>query len=332
MLYSCGDRTKKGNSNIRIMRDKLLVNDPSGRGLWIEGQLHIPAKFRKEFDSSCYDVRLKLKPDGSMQVTATWETPTPRIGTGNPTRGTIGIDTNPDGCGLVETSPDGNLLHHQYERAERIQFASANKRDHDVRELAIRVVDHAISTGKPLVVEHLSFKKGKPRGYKKFRRMRHNFLHKKILDAVRSRATRAGVEVIEVEPAFTSILGKLKYQAMYSLNRHTAAALVIARRGAGFKERQDFTDTLKGKRGEGPTLEGRGHSHTLSRKAWSWLQDCFLKPKPVSLTGTPLVPGLKLGIEGSVGENPADESCPTTGRTRRQNPIKDPSLTGMKGP
>ena len=37
-------------------------------------------------------------------------------------------------------------------------------------------------------------------------------------------------------PAFTSIAGILKYQDQYSLNRHTAAALVIARRGYGIME------------------------------------------------------------------------------------------------
>lgn len=38
----------------------------------------------------------------------------------------------------------------------------------------------------------------------------------------------------------TPILGILKFKNMYSLNRHTSAALVIARRGMGIKERKTF--------------------------------------------------------------------------------------------
>jgi hypothetical protein len=90
--------------------------------------------------------------------------------------------------------------------------------------------------------------------------------------------------------------------------------MVIARRGMGFQERQDFT-VMPTKRGKGHlNLEGRGCSTRLSLKAYSWLQDCFLKPKPARLTASCPAPSSILGIGHSVGETPTGESNPTTGR------------------
>jgi IS605 OrfB family transposase len=225
----------------------------------------------------------------------------------------IGLDTNPDGVAVAEVGNDGNLLSHHYFRAQRIQFSSQNKRDNDIRLLAKEIVDEAKAKGKKLVVEQLDFG-DKKKGSRKFRRMKSNFLYRKILEAVKSRAARCGVELVEVNPAFTSILGKLKYEKMYSLNHHTAAALVIARRGMGFQERQDFT-VMPTKRGKGHlNLEGRGCSTRFSLKAYSWLGERFLKPKKARLTASCPAPSSILGIGHSVGETPTGESNPTTGR------------------
>jgi hypothetical protein len=46
---------------------------------------------------------------------------------------------------------------------------------------------------------------------------------------------REGVPLIKVKPAFTSIIGILKYQAHYGISNHEAAGYCIARRGLGIK-------------------------------------------------------------------------------------------------
>jgi IS605 OrfB family transposase len=307
-LYSQGDRTKRGNPNIRVMVDRLLVNDPTGRGLWLEGKLFLPSKWT--LDLSCYEVRLLYKA-GKFLVKISWDEALPKELSFTEA---VGIDTNPDGVGVSVVSADGNLLSHAYLRSQRIQFASTNKRDNDIRVLAKEVVGKA--WGGAIVLESLDFKPKK--GSKKFNRMKSNFIHRKLREAIRSRALRRGVPVIEVNPAFTSILGNFKYSKMYSLNRHTAAALVIARRGLGIQERQNFTVTPKGRDGEKWNLEGRSFSHTLSSKACSWLMDCFVRgPKPTGLTAPGLAPGLKPGICPSLGETPKGKSSSTTGRRGR---------------
>jgi IS605 OrfB family transposase len=306
-LWSQGDRSRRGNLHIRLDGDKLLVRDPAGK--WIEGKAFMSKKFKP--DLSCYDVRL-IHRNGKFKFMLGWEQPSPvpiRVADA------IGLDANPDGVAITEVGHDGNLLSHHYLRAQRIQFASQNKRDNDIRLLAKEIVGEAITKNKKLVVEQLDFRnRDRSSGCRKFRRMKSNYLYHKILKAVKSRAARYGVELVEVNPAFTSILGELKYQKMYSLNGHAAAALVIARRGMGIRERQDFTvtPTVKGK--SGLNLEGRGHGIVLSPKAWSWLGECFLKSKPARLTASCPAPSSILGIGHGVGETPTGESLTTTGR------------------
>jgi len=300
MLYSRGDKTKKGNPNIRIVGDRLLINDPVERGKWIEGKLFIPKKF--SFDPSCYDVRLMFK-GNKIVVRITSDVQAAPLLTRPVDQGAIGVDCNPDGVALVETDLNGNLLHHQYEKEQRIRFAKQGKRTYDVRQLAVRIVDHALSVSKPLVLERLRFWGGKQRGAK-FNRMKSNFLHRQMLDAIRSRAAKQGVEALEVEPAFTSIIGKLKYMDMYSLNNHAAAALVIARRGMGILEKQTFTDALRGLGGSRVNLAGRSREHTLKPKAWSWMREQFLRPKHNQAHSLAAGSCNSAGIGGSPGEVP----------------------------
>ena len=318
-LYSRGDRTKKGNPNIRIQGSKILINNPSEHGRWIEGKFWMPEKFKPDW--SCYDVRVKRTAEGEFRVSVSWEETAPPVTTTPAFVGTIGVDCNPDGVALVETNLSGNLLRHRYEKEQRIQFAREGKRTYDVRQLAVRVVDYAQALNKSLVLERLRFFAGKQRN-SKFSRVRHNFLHKRMLDAIRSRAAQQGVEVIEVNPAFTSVLGSLKYMDAKSLNRHTAAALVIARRGMGFKERQTFTDTLRGLGGSRVDLAGDTRVHTLKPKAWSWLRDEFLKPKnscrhtAVSSTGSS---GIGDNLDVSPGANRSLELVGGVGKVERPN-------------
>ena len=316
-LYSQGDKSRKGNPNIRIDGGRLLINDPAQRRKWIEGKVFLPAKWTPDW--TCYSVQLLHKGE-KFTVNISWEEAAPPVTTSK-ARGVLAVDSNPDGLGIAVLSQDGNLLAHEFKQAQRIPFASQDKRDNDVRLLAKSVVEEAKVRGVPVALERLAFKsKGRAVGYKKFRRTKANFLYGKVIEAITSRAARNGVEVIPVQPAFTSVLGCLRYAQTYSLNRHTAAALVVGRRALGYRERCDFTVTPSGKSGDRLTLEGRGRSQTLSLKAYSWLQtgDFLLKgPKKSSPHRSVTGPRMSLGIGDRAGGIPAGESSTTTGRGGR---------------
>ena len=52
-----------------------------------------------------------------------------------------------------------------------------------------------------------------------------------------SRGYREGVEIVAVNPAYSSVVGRVKFMERYGLTVHQAAALVLARRYLGCSER-----------------------------------------------------------------------------------------------
>ncbi|MDA8065092.1 MAG: IS200/IS605 family accessory protein TnpB-related protein [Thermaerobacter sp.] len=90
------------------------------------------------------------------------------------------------------------------------------------------------------MVEELDFRKKKAalrERSPRYARMLSAFAYRKFFQLLFSRAARYGVEVIEVNPAFTSVIGEVKFASGYGLSSHGAAAVAIARRGLRFGER-----------------------------------------------------------------------------------------------
>ncbi|MDJ0719888.1 MAG: hypothetical protein QNJ54_37660 [Prochloraceae cyanobacterium] len=67
--------------------------------------------------------------------------------------------------------------------------------------------------------------------------MLSQFAYSKFGDLVKSKAQLAAIEVEQVNPAYSSLIGLTKYMSLYGLNSGTAAALVLARRCLRFSER-----------------------------------------------------------------------------------------------
>ena len=63
----------------------------------------------------------------------------------------------------------------------------------------------------------------------------------------------AGVELVEVNPAYTSVIGRVNYARRYGLSAHCAAAVAIARRAAGLSERVNYVHGSRGRRNTLPT-------------------------------------------------------------------------------
>jgi transposase len=59
---------------------------------------------------------------------------------------------------------------------------------------------------------------------------------KKFLQKIKRVAMLKGVEVVEVNPAYTSIIGMLKYAPQLNIDKDIAGAYVVGRRALGFKE------------------------------------------------------------------------------------------------
>lgn len=153
--------------------------------------------------------------------------------------GVLGIDINVDHLAVVRVDCKGNPV-----ASWRIACDTRGKTAHQRRAVvgdAIRVLMAIAAVANvPIVVEKLDFSKKKAEseaaGVRR-NRMLSGFAYAQIQAVLRARAYDAGIEVREVNPAWTSVIGEHKFAARYGLSRHGAAALVIGRRSMGLSER-----------------------------------------------------------------------------------------------
>jgi IS605 OrfB family transposase len=152
--------------------------------------------------------------------------------------GVIGVDINADGLAVTETDRFGNPV--EYFTLPCVTYGrTAEQRRAIISEAVKQIIAFAKSRGKPLVVEQLNFQRKKAALEQKSRpyaRMLSSLAYRWIQALIRARAFDAGIQVFEVNPAYTSVIGRYKFQHRYGLSAHTAAALVIGRRSLGFRE------------------------------------------------------------------------------------------------
>jgi cell division ATPase FtsA len=73
-------------------------------------------------------------------------------------------------------------------------------------------------------------------GKAELRKRLHQWNVKKFLQKLKRVAMLNGVEVVEVNPAYTSVIGMLKYAPQLNIDKDIAGAYVIGRRALGFEE------------------------------------------------------------------------------------------------
>ena len=182
--------------------------------------------------------RLILK-DGSWYLHTSFDyTPKKRISLPPKEIGAIGIDFNATNVATAEIDRHGNLV-----ATKTYETNVASKRKDQT--LAIYgdcckdIVNHAVSANKPIVVENLDFTKKKAtlrENSNKYARMLSSFAYSTFLSILERRATMFGIKVYTINPAYTSIIGKVKFMGRYGINPHESAAMAIARRINNFSE------------------------------------------------------------------------------------------------
>jgi IS605 OrfB family transposase len=185
-----------------------------------------------------YTVELKLR-DGEVYGSVSFEIPTPEVRY-TKENGVIAIDTNasPIHLAIAEVSKTGELLSYQTISLHYLLGLSQNSKDHQEWILTHKIVDLAIQRNKAIAIENLKRLTRGMRGDGKatLRKILHQWNVKKFLQKLIRVAMLKGVEVIEVNPAYTSIIGMLKYAPQLNIDKDVAGAYVIGKRALGFKE------------------------------------------------------------------------------------------------
>ncbi|NER04371.1 MAG: IS200/IS605 family element transposase accessory protein TnpB, partial [Okeania sp. SIO3C4] len=146
--------------------------------------------------------------------------------------GCIGIDFNAEEISVAYVKWDGNI-----EYLEELPYQWKNQttgqRQATMRNIVATIVKLADFFECAIAIESLDFTKKKSKmseESKVYNAMLSNLSTGMFREALESRCRRFGVELIKVNPAFTSVIGMINYMAKYGLNSGTAAALVIGRR------------------------------------------------------------------------------------------------------
>jgi len=246
-LISVGSKSDKGNrltrfedlngqlhlrittGNREFIYAKVLREPSNSKDKWLTFMAMLLESWQTK-NYFAYAVELKLR-DGEVYGSVSFEIPTPEVKY-TKENGVIAIDTNasPIHLAIAEVSKTGELVSYQIISLHHLLGLSQNSKDHQEWILAHQIVDLAIEKGKAIAVENLKkLKKGVRRdGKATLRKRLHQWDAKKFLQKLK--------EVIEVNPAYTSVIGMLKYAPQLSVDKDVAGAYVIGRRALGFKE------------------------------------------------------------------------------------------------
>jgi len=255
-LYSRGDKSKQGNLNLRLqwIGDKLYLRINIGdrqyiyakairsvkreKDKWIEFMFMLENAYRYKAWFP-YSVRLKVK-NGKVYAFISVEEKLPPV-TIKKDNGIIGIDINayPFHLALATVSKDGNLENYQAISLHELLDVSSEKRQYLEWQIAHNIIEIAKKENKAIAIENLDkLPKGKRGdGFAKLRQKLQKWIYKRLLNKIEITARRNGIEIRKLNPAYTSLIGKLKYAPQFNIDKDIAAAYVIARRGLGYKEK-----------------------------------------------------------------------------------------------
>jgi IS605 OrfB family transposase len=194
----------------------------------------------------------------------------------------VGVDLNDGHLALRRLDAHGNPAG----AAERIDVdlsGTSARRDAQVRHAITRLIHytrrHGITT---IAVEDLDFADaratgretmGRGRRGKRFRRTVAGIPTAVFRNRLAAQTTAAGIELLAVNPAYSSIWGDAHWRTPYeNVTRHQAAATVIGRRAQGFRarRRKGVTHRRPEDRGvratnqtgpDGPQASTTGHRH-----------------------------------------------------------------------
>ena len=152
--------------------------------------------------------------------------------------GVVGVDFNKGFVSVSETDKYGNLINTfniDY------QYSKGNQTTNDFQNIATRLKDYCLNTGKDLVIEKLDFTKKKDnlisKRCKKYNEMLSSLAYSKFDSIITSKCAKNRIFLHKVNPAWTSWIAKQKYCPKMKLNIHSGASYVIARRGMLIKDK-----------------------------------------------------------------------------------------------
>lgn len=160
----------------------------------------------------------------------------------NSVNGVVAVDINPENLSFTEINQFGNRL---FSKVVHLDFKDHGTgfREAQINRAVNEILDYAKEKGKDIVLENLDFSEKKKqvvsitKNDKKYNKMLHSFAYAKTVNRFERNALIKGVVVHKVNPAYTSLVGAIKYAKTHGISIHEAASYAIARKFYNFKEK-----------------------------------------------------------------------------------------------
>ena len=239
LIDETADKNKDEDSNVEDSTVKLIT-----KAKYLENEgVAISFRFVKDTFSNPTRTTTSWRILASMDETIQQKAITSKA------NGVISIDINNDHYAVAELNHIRELkkaFNVNFGFSDRLKNTNKTLRKEAILEAVKTVVKYAIETKKPIVIEKLDFKRKKAlmneentlfgSAAKRKNRILSSFAYSMMIETIKQQAYRNGVAVYEVNPAFTSQIGWLKYAKQYGISRHMAAAYVIGRRSYAIEE------------------------------------------------------------------------------------------------
>ena len=250
-FYSRGEKNKQGNLHTRLRYDEnseqfyLRIGFPQEerrcRYEWFPIQAPTKERYRDLLlaasqGQEAYSVEVRWRDEGYYaHVTVEEKTPgrvTRQIGAGR----IAAADLNLDRIAVAVIDSEGQYRGSSVYGCGALAHAGRGKRSWLIGNLAREIVDDLVTQGVgALVLEQLDIKQTHDTNAR-YNRRTVNFTYRRLHDGLVREALRAGLQVKLVNPAYSSVIGRLKYAGQYGISDHQAAAYVLARRGIELRE------------------------------------------------------------------------------------------------
>ena len=171
------------------------------------------------------------------------QTPLPIIT--SQTNGYIGIDINDGFITGAIVNEDGNIINIKeglFKISYNLKGKSSNQANNILGNVIAELKRYCLKYNRGICAEKLDFTnlKEKMGSNKAYNRMISSFPYSKFTKMLKSMCEREGIKLKQVNPSYTSMLGRFNYMKELGISVHHAAAIIIARRG------MDKSEEIKG--------------------------------------------------------------------------------------
>lgn len=238
-----------GTFKLRIRLPDAMLAEGQDKYLWLEGiRFHGDEPAIRAAFNAGQALSYKLhKAKGHWRLLLSFERAAAPQVTREAQWGCVGVDFNADHLGVAETDLYGNII-----KTWRIELPFEDKTSGQRKALMSdalqQVADYALTAKKPVVVEDLDFsakKKQLASVSPAQARMLSGLAYAQYTQLTVSKCHRMGLALLVVDPAYTSVAGRIKYAVPFGRSVHLAAAGVIARRGQGLAEKPPKAESVR---------------------------------------------------------------------------------------